>query len=375
MSISTLSIGIVGLPNVGKSTLFNALLKRQAALAANYPFATIEPNIGVVDVPESRLDRLIEVVKTDYGSKMGDREIPEKVVPATIKFYDIAGLVKGASQGEGLGNAFLGHIREVDAIVHVVRAFTDENVIRAGSTSPQEDIETINTELILSDLQALDKRLMRLEREAKLDKSDKTQLLLATLTKIKIALDNNKLANELELSKDGLESVGEINLLTLKPVIYVYNIDEKDLGTNIARIKENGVGESIFISAQIESEIASINNTDERKEFLETLGIKESGLDQIIRKGYSVLGLETFFTIGPKEVHAWTIKKGSTAPQAAGRIHTDFERGFISAQVVGYDDLNKFGSEKTAKTQGLVRLEGKTYIVRDGDVVEFNFSV
>ena len=367
MSISTLSIGIVGLPNVGKSTLFNALLKRQAALAANYPFATIEPNIGVVDVPESRLDRLVQIVKTDYGSKVGDREIPEKLVPATIKFYDIAGLVKGASQGEGLGNAFLGHIREVDAIVHVVRAFTDENVIKAGSISPEADIETIKTELILSDLQVIEKKLPKLEREAKLE--------FVSLNKIKVGLNAGKLANQLDLSKEELESVGEINLLTLKPVIYVYNIDEKDLGTNIARIKENDVGESIYISAQIESEIASINNVDERKEFSETLGIKESGLDQIIKKGYSILGLETFFTIGPKEVRAWTIKKGSTAPQAAGRIHTDFERGFISAQVVGYDDLNKFGSEKVAKTRGLVRLEGKTYIMRDGDVVEFNFSV
>lgn len=371
----SLSIGIIGLPNVGKSTLFNALLKRQAALAANYPFATIEPNIGIVDVPDTRIDKLVEIVKTDFGTKVGDREIPEKIVSATVKFYDIAGLVRGASQGEGLGNAFLGHIREVDAIVHVVRVFTDENVIRAGSVAPLDDIATVNTELILSDLQALDKRLVRLEREARLDKSEKTQLLFATLTKIKVALDLGELANHLELSEEELVAASEINLLTLKPVIYAYNIDEASLGNLLTQNDKKIDNESIYISAQIESEIAAIDDARERKEFLDTLGIKESGLDQIIRKGYQILGLETFFTIGPKEVHAWTMHKDSTAPQAAGRIHSDFERGFISAQTVGYDDLVRSGSEKVAKTQGLVRLEGKTYIMRDGDVVEFNFSV
>lgn len=375
MSINSLSIGIIGLPNVGKSTLFNALLKRQAALAANYPFATIEPNIGVVDVPDARLNRLAEIVRTDFGARNGDRELPEKIIPTTIKFYDIAGLVKGASKGEGLGNAFLGHIREVDALVHLVRDFNDDNVIRAGSVTPEEDISIINTELILSDLQVLEKRLQKAESDARGDKSDKVQRTLVILKKIKETLDQGTVASELSLEDSDKELIKDLNLLTLKPVIYVYNTDESQAGNNSVLTSNISQNNKLYISAKIESEIASIENPEERNEFLKELGIQESGLDRIIKKGYEILGLQSFLTMGPKEVRAWTILKGMTAPQAAGRIHTDFERGFISAEVISYADVDRVGSEKKARELGLVRLEGKIYVMKDGDVVEFRFSV
>jgi ribosome-binding ATPase len=370
-----MKIGIVGLPNVGKSTLFNALLKRQAALAANYPFATIEPNIGMVDVPDPRIERLVEIVKKDFGGREGDRAVPEKVIPATVKFYDIAGLVKGAAQGEGLGNAFLGHIREVDAIVHVVRDFDDENVIRAGSVAPADDIATINTELMLADLNVIDKRLIKLDQDAKSNKTPELLQTKETLQKIKAGFDVGKTSTQLNLSQEELDLVSDLNLLALKPVIFVYNIDEKDLSKYGAQNPNINYSDKIFISAKVEAEIAAISDELERAEFLNSLGIAESGLDRVIRTGYHILGLQTFFTMGPKEVHAWTIQQGSKAPQAAGKIHTDFERGFISAQVIAYKDLDLCGSEKVAKDKGLVRLEGKNYVMQDGDVVEFNFSV
>ena len=333
----SLSIGIVGLPNVGKSTLFNALLKRQAALAANYPFATIEPNTGIVDVRDPRLNILAQFVRNDYGSKAGDRQIPEKIIPAVVQFYDIAGLVKGASQGEGLGNEFLGHIRGVDAIVQVVRDFTDENVIRAGATNPEEDIQTINTELILADLQSLEKKMPILEKEDEI------------------------------LIKD-------LNLLTLKPMIIVLNTDESKLSTQDTQKITISGKDGLEICAKIESELAEFDE-NERQSYMKEIGITEPGLDRLIREGYELLNLESFLTMGPKEVRAWTYTKGDKAPQAAGKIHTDFERGFISAEIVNYSDLKPLESLKKAREKGLVRLEGKNYTMRDGDVVEFNFSV
>ncbi len=370
----SLSIGIVGLPNVGKSTLFNALLKRQAALAANYPFATIEPNIGVVDVPDARLEVLAQFVRNDYGSKMGDREVPEKIIPAVVKFYDIAGLVKGASQGEGLGNEFLGHIRETDAIVQVVRNFADENVIRAGAVSPQEDIETINTELILSDLQVLEKKLPTLEREGKLAKDKDQVIKLQAVKKIYEALNTGQLASSVELDENEKLQVKEFNFLTIKPMIVVINSDEQNLSKTVDQNNSQSYLDSIKICAKTEAELASFD-PEEQKTYMKELGILEPGLDKLIRKGYEVLNLESFLTMGPKEVRAWTFEKGSKAPQAAGKIHTDFERGFISAEIVNYEVLKPLGSLKKAKEKGLVRLEGKNYTVKDGDIVEFNFSV
>ncbi len=373
----SLSIGIVGLPNVGKSTLFNALLKRQAALAANYPFATIEPNIGIVDVPDSRLERLAEIVRFDYGQRQGDRELPEAIIPAVVKFYDIAGLVKGAASGEGLGNEFLSHIREVDAIVQVVRAFDDDNVIRAGATDPASDIEIINTELILADIQVIDKKLEKSERDLKSDKTAEGVARYDLLLQVRQALGEGKLANTLDFTDLQKSLIKEYNLLTLKPFIYVFNVSETEAGasnqsTHLDVIKRyNG----IKISAKIESEIATLDDRSEQEAFMADLGLEESGLNQVIRKGFDILGLQVFLTMGPKEVRAWTVKKGSSAPEAAGVIHTDFQRGFISAEVVSFSDVSAAGSLKVARDKGLVRLEGKTYIMRDGDVVEFNFSV
>ena len=370
----SLSIGIVGLPNVGKSTLFNALLKRQAALAANYPFATIEPNVGVVDVPDFRLQKLAEYVRNDYGNKIGDRELPEKITPTVIKFYDIAGLVKGASQGEGLGNEFLGHIREVDAIIHLVRDFHDENVIRAGSIDPEGDITTIDTELILADLQVLDKIYDRIQKDSKTVKSKEMESKISACTKIKEALDKGSPARSVILTDDEKESIKELNLLTSKPLIYVLNSDEEDLGTNSTQNYPEYLKDSLRICAKVESELANFDE-NERIAYLKELGISQTGLDKIIQKGYEILGLETYLTMGPKEVRAWTIEKGTKAPQAAGKIHTDFERGFISAEIVNFESLLKLESLKKAKEQGLVRLEGKNYVMKDGDVVEFRFSV
>ncbi len=374
MSSSNLSIGIIGLPNVGKSTLFNALLKRQVALAANYPFATIEPNVGIVDVPDERLQKLSEIVKNEYGQRKGDREIPEKVVPAVVNFYDIAGLVKGASQGEGLGNQFLSHIREVDAIIQVVRAFTDDGVIRAGSTTPENDMEIINTELILADLQSLNKRIEHFEPELRKSKTPDNTRKMELYQQIRKLLDEGKLASTLELNEHDNTLIKDLNLLTLKPMIYVINIDEDDLSTKSIQNHNTIDDKTIYLSARIESELSSLSEEDS-KAYMKEIGIIESGLDKVIRTGYDILGLQTFFTAGPKEVKAWTIKKGSKAPQAAGVIHTDFERGFISAEVISYEDLVSSGGWKNAKDKGLLRIEGKNYVMRDGDVVEYRFSV
>lgn len=374
MSIKTLSIGIVGLPNVGKSTLFNALLKRQAALAANYPFATIEPNIGVVDVPDARLNDLAQYVRNDYGTKAGSREVPEKIIPAVVKFYDIAGLVKGASRGEGLGNEFLGHIREVDAIVQVVRDFTDENVIRAGAVDSQEDIKTINTELILADLQSLEKKIPVLEKELKISKDPESQTRLQVIQKIHETLNNGVLASSVSLTKEEIKTVKDLNLLILKPMIIVVNTDESKLNSEDTQINNIYGKGSLRICAKIEAELADFDE-NEKNSYMESIGITEPGLNKLIKKGYELLNLESFLTMGPKEVRAWTYSKGDKAPQAAGKIHTDFERGFISAEIVNYSDLKPLESLKKAKEKGLVRLEGKNYTMRDGDVVEFHFSV
>jgi GTP-binding protein YchF len=374
MSSSVLSIGIVGLPNVGKSTLFNALLKRQTALAANYPFATIEPNIGVVDVPDPRLEHLAQFVRNDYGARQGDKDLPEKITLAVIKFYDIAGLVKGASQGEGLGNEFLGHIRDVDAIVQVVRAFNDENIIRSGSITPKDDIETINTELILADLQSLEKKIEKMGNTYKFPKSKEDTLKSTYYAKIRQALNAGNFVSTLNLDEEGREVVRELNFLTLKPVIYVFNVDEQELNkpnTHSEVIKQY---DGITISAKIESELSILSKT-EQEQFLKELNIVESGLDQVIKKGYQLLGLETFLTMGPKEVRAWTYTKGAKAPEAAGVIHTDFQRGFISAEIIAYTTILSIASLKKAKELGKVRLEGKNYVMQDGDIVEFRFSV
>jgi GTP-binding protein YchF len=372
--MSSLSIGIVGLPNVGKSTLFNALLKRQAALAANYPFATIEPNVGVVDVPDHRLEELCKIVVTDYGRGSEGREILEKVTPAVVKFYDIAGLVKGASKGEGLGNAFLGHIREVNAIAHVVRSFEDENVVRAGSVDPISDKEIVNTELILADIQSLENTVGKLEKDVRGKPDKETKLKYETAKKILEKLNQGILAKDIGLEEEELEASKDLNLLTLKPQIYVLNVSEDYLSNKNDQKTDKSLQEAIIICAKLESDLADFAK-NERKNYLKELGIEYSGLDKLIQKGYEMLGLETFLTAGPKEVRAWTIKKGSKAPQAAGEIHTDFERGFISAEVINYETLVEVGSLKTAKEKGLIRLEGKSYVMQDGDVVLFRFSV
>lgn len=368
----SLSVGIVGLPNVGKSTLFNALLKRQVAFVANYPFATIEPNVGIVDVPDERIELLCQYVRND--NPRTDKQIPEKVVPSMIKFFDIAGLVKGASKGEGLGNEFLGHIRDVSAIAHVVREFKDENVVRFGSVDPKSDTEVVNTELILSDLQILDKFLQRIEKDAKDTKSKEFVKKLEVGKKIRGHLERGELASKFQLSDDERELIKEFNLITLKPIIYVLNVGENELRDKVAHNNVIDGDDSLIICAKIEAELAEFDES-ERKKYLEELGVTETGLDKLIKRCYDLLGLHSYFTMGPKEIHSWTIKKGWKAPQAAGEIHTDFERGFISAEVVGFNDLKSVESLKKAKEKGLVRLEGKNYTMKDGDIVEFNFSV
>jgi GTP-binding protein YchF len=370
-----LSIGIIGLPNVGKSTLFNALLKRQAALVANYPFATIEPNVGIVDVPDERIELLCQYVRND--NPRTDKQIPEKVVPSVIKFYDIAGLVKGASQGEGLGNEFLGHIREVDAIAHVVRDFEDPNIIRAGSTDPKNDSEVVSTELILSDLQIIEKVITGLEKDVRVLKTKESSKKLEVAKKIKARLDKGLLPTDSDLFGDEKEISKGLNLLSTKPVIYVLNISEdklKEKSNQINILGSNNSNNIVSICAKIEADLASFDEK-ERNEYLLELEINETGLDKLIRKCYQLLDLECYFTMGPKEVHSWTITRGSKAPQAAGKIHTDFERGFISAEVVAFDDLKSVESLKKAREKGFMRLEGRNYTMKDGDVVEFNFSV
>ena len=364
-----MKLGIVGLPNVGKSTLFNALTNAGAE-SANYPFCTIDPNVGVVAVPDKRLDKLAEMYK------------PEKYTPAIIEFVDIAGLVKGASKGEGLGNKFLANIREVDAVVHVVRCFENNDIIHVeGNIDPLRDVETINLELILSDLEIVERAI---ERTAKAAKADKKLLeKVAVLERIKAALEEGKSARTVELDADEAAMVEESRLLTLKPIIYVANISEDEVGgdyeNNEGYLKLKALADSegseiIAVSAQIEAELAELEG-EEKMTFLADLGIEESGLDKLIKSGYALLGLISFLTAGPKEVRAWTIKKGTKAPGAAGKIHTDFERGFIRAEVVAFDDLVREGDRNKVKEKGLLRSEGKEYVMKDGDVVEFLFNV
>ncbi len=365
-----MKLGIVGLPNVGKSTLFNSLTNA-GALAANYPFATIDPNVGVVAVPDERLTKLGNL----YNSK--------KVTPATIEFVDIAGLVKGASKGEGLGNQFLANIRETDAIVHVVRCFEDTNVVHVdGSVDPVRDIETINLELIFADLEVLERRIAKTSKAARMDKDAAKELAL--LERIKAQLEDNKLAKEMDIEdEDELKLMNSYDLLTWKPVIFAANVKDEDLANDgadnqyVAAVrnwaKDNG-SEVFVISAQIEQELAELDAED-KKAFLEDLGLSKSGLEKLIEASYRTLGLMSFLTSGEDETRAWTIKIGTKAPQAAGKIHTDFERGFIKAEVINYEDLLREGSLSAAREKGLVRMEGKEYVVQDGDVILFRFNV
>lgn len=365
-----LECGIVGLPNVGKSTLFNALTLAEKAQAANYPFCTIDPNVGIVAVPDERIDKIAAIVK------------PERVVPTSVSFVDIAGLVKGASKGEGLGNQFLGHIKNCNAICHVVRCFDDENVIHVnGSVDSVRDVEVIETELMLADLATVEKKLSNAAKLAKTGDADAKDTL-SILTTVKESLEAGKPVRFLKLDAEQLEKIADCHLITQKPLLYVANMLEKDAGNPEANLHYQALkkfaatqgAEVIPISAQVEAELIALN-AEERVEFLKSLGIKEPGLNRLIRAAYKLLGLSTYFTAGVKEVRAWTIQNGWKAPQAAGVIHTDFERGFICAEVYHYDDLMRLGSEAKIKEAGLMRTEGKVYEVKDGDLMHFRFNV
>ena len=364
----SLTAGIVGLPNVGKSTLFNAITKK-SILMANYPFATIDPNVGVVIVPDERID----VLKNMYN--------PERVIPTTYEFTDIAGLVKGASNGEGLGNKFLSHIREVDAVVEVVRCFDDENIIHVdGSVDPIRDIEVINVELVLSDLEIVTSRINRIGKKAMTTKNKDDVKEIELLERIKEALESNIPVRKLGLDEEEKKLISSFNLITLKPIIYALNVEDNDIntGNNYTKLVEDYAkkegSETAIICAKLESELSELDE-EEKKLFLADLGIKESGVERLINKTYDLLGLATFFTVGKDEVRAWTFKKGSKAPECAGIIHSDFEKGFIKAEVMSYNDLVNAGSELKVRELGKARIEGKEYIMQDGDICHFRFNV
>ena len=364
----SLTAGIVGLPNVGKSTLFNAITKKNI-LAANYPFATIDPNVGVVTVPDKR----VEVLENMY--------VPERTIPTTYEFTDIAGLVKGASTGEGLGNKFLSHIRQVDAIVEVVRCFDDENIIHVdGNVDPIRDIEVINVELVLSDLEIITIRISKIGKKAMTTKNKDDVKEIELLERIRDALEKNIPVRKLELDDEEKKIISSFNLITLKPIIYALNVSEEDIvngneyTNRVFEYAKNEGSEVVIISAKIESELAELDD-DEKMLFLNELGITSSGLDKLIDKTYRLLGLATFFTVGSDEVRAWTFKKGMKAPECAGIIHSDFERGFIKAEVMSYDDLVAAGSELKVREAGRARIEGKEYIMQDGDICHFRFNV
>lgn len=365
----TLKAGIVGLPNVGKSTLFNAITKKNI-LAANYPFATIDPNVGVVTVPDKR----VEYLENLY--------MPKSVVPTTYEFTDIAGLVKGASMGEGLGNQFLSHIREVDAIVEVVRCFDDGNIIHVeGGVNPVRDVEIINVELMLADLEVVENRFNKVGKKALLSRNKETVKEAELLSKLKDNLEKNIPLRKVEFDEDEFLAIKNFHFLTLKPIIYMANVSEEDVivGTNkyVEELKKYALDDSaevIVVSAKMESELSELNDED-KQEFLNDLGIPESGLDKLITATYSLLGLSTFFTAGSDEVRAWTFKNGMKAPQCAGIIHSDFERGFIKAEIMSFSDLEQYGSEKEVKEAGRMRLEGKEYLMQDGDICYFRFNV
>ncbi|MFZ9709419.1 MAG: redox-regulated ATPase YchF [Steroidobacteraceae bacterium] len=358
--------GIVGLPNVGKSTLFNALT-RSAIAAENYPFCTIDPNVGIVPVPDPRLDQLASIVQ------------PQRVVPTTVEFVDIAGIVKGASTGEGLGNKFLANIREVDAIAHVVRCFVNEDIVHvSGRIDPLADIETINTELALADLETVEKALLRAEKAAKAQDKEAIKVR-EVIQRVRAALDSGQPVRALSFDETERPIVRELQLLTFKPVLYVANVQEDGFRNNpmldaVTQLAQREGAQVVAVCAAIEAEIAQLEDAD-RADFLAELGLQEPGLNRVIRAGYTLLGLQTYFTAGEKEVRAWTVRQGATAPQAAGVIHTDFERGFIRAEVIAFDDYVSLKGEQGAKEAGKLRLEGKEYLVREGDVMHFRFNV